>query len=229
MARPSDSKPICPRRTKALVVLAILGIVIGMVYFHKSISIDVVAWLENAEQYRTSMMLLYVSILYAFCLAIPGVPGTELGLLLMIIFGKPGIIAAYLCTNIGLNLAFAVGRLLPGKKFLFFLCRNSALLQDNKTSLAESLMNQSDSARRLLSFWGGRLLQYRYLVIGLLLNFPGNWVIGGGGGIGVFCGLHRSFSWPKFACIAVVTTSPIPILAYIGVLNIESWLKSILI
>jgi uncharacterized membrane protein YdjX (TVP38/TMEM64 family) len=51
--------------------------------------------------------------LYILTLSLPFVPGVELGVLLMCVFGKPGIVFVYFATVSGLNLAFVMGRRLP--------------------------------------------------------------------------------------------------------------------
>ena len=52
-------------------------------------------------------------LIYALALSIPFVPGAELGVGLMVIFGRPGVVLVYLGTLLGLSLAFMAGRRLP--------------------------------------------------------------------------------------------------------------------
>ncbi len=51
--------------------------------------------------------------LYMVFLSIPFVPGVELGLLLMCLFGREGIVLVYGCTVGGLLLSFAMGQCFP--------------------------------------------------------------------------------------------------------------------
>ena len=51
--------------------------------------------------------------LYVLLLSLPFVPGVELGVLLMCVFGKEGIVFVYFATIAGLSLAFLMGCLLP--------------------------------------------------------------------------------------------------------------------
>ena len=46
-------------------------------------------------------------------LAVPFVPGMELGLLIMVVYGPLGVAVAYVATLLGLSLSYATGRLLP--------------------------------------------------------------------------------------------------------------------
>ena len=42
------------------------------------------------------------------------------------------------------------------------------------------------------------LLRHRYLLFALLINMPGNSVLGGGGGIALVSGFARLYRWPPF-------------------------------
>jgi hypothetical protein len=53
---------------------------------------------------------------------------------------------------------------------------------------------------------------FRFLLIPLLLNLPGNAVIGGGGGIAMLAGFSRLFSFPVFVAMTAVAVSPVPLL-----------------
>jgi uncharacterized membrane protein YdjX (TVP38/TMEM64 family) len=60
-------------------------------------------------------------VVYILWMAIPFVPGIELGLALMVMLGAKGVVLVYLCTLLSLSLSFAVGRLIPMKAFSRFL------------------------------------------------------------------------------------------------------------
>jgi hypothetical protein len=68
------------------------------------------------------------------------------------------------------------------------------------------------------------LSKYRYLTIALLFNLPGNYLIGGGGGISLACGISRRFSWKWFLLTVVLAVSPVPLLAFLGVIQLEAFL-----
>ena len=76
------------------------------------------------------------------------------------------------------------------------------------------------SQNRLPSF----LSKYRYLTIALLFNLPGNYLIGGGGGISLACGISRRFSWKWFLLTVVLAVSPVPLLAFLGVIQLQAFL-----
>jgi len=51
--------------------------------------------------------------------------------------------------------------------------------------------------------------RYRYLALAVLLNVPGNAVIGGGGGIAMLVGMTRLFSFPAYIATVVLAVSPV--------------------
>ena len=163
-------------------------------------------------------------IFYVLLLSLPFVPGVELGVLLMCIFGKEGIVFVYFATVAGLSLAFLMGRMLPLKWVesrlgkLGFANATGRHFDDIDGMLENISLNQRFCHKRFLSF----LAKYRYPAIGILFNMPGNYLIGGGGGISLACGISRNISWEWFLLTAVVAVSPVPLLAWFGVIQLET-------
>ena len=60
------------------------------------------------------------------------------------------------------------------------------------------------------------LLKRRYLLLALLLNLPGNALIGGGGGIGMMAGISRLYSFPKYVFLISVAILPGPMLVMLS-------------
>lgn len=165
-------------------------------------------------------------ILYVLLLSLPFVPGVELGVLLMCVFGKEGIIFVYVATVAGLSLAFLMGRLLP-KKWVESCLQKLGLYQncDNPGNEIDGmLVHLSRNRKRGRSRYPSFLSTYRYLTIAVLFNAPGNYLIGGGGGIALVCGISRRISWKWFLLTVVVAVSPVPLLAFLGVIQLESFL-----
>jgi len=165
-------------------------------------------------------------ILYVLLLSLPFVPGVELGLLLMCVFGKEGIVFVYFATVAGLCLAFLIGRLLPQKwvdsslQKLGFSQTCDGHSNEIDRMLDTFSMNQEFCQNRFRSF----LSKYRYLTIAFLFNTPGNYLIGGGGGISLACGISRSISWIWFLLTVVLAVSPVPLLAFFGIIRLEAFL-----
>jgi hypothetical protein len=165
-------------------------------------------------------------ILYVLLLSLPFVPGVELGLLLMCVFGKEGIVFVYFATVAGLGLAFIIGRLLP-KTWIDSRLEKLGFSQtcDSPSNEIDGMLdtfsiNQEFCQSRLRSY----LSKYRYLTIAVLFNTPGNYLIGGGGGISLACGISRNISWKWFLLTVVLAVSPVPLLAYFGIIQLEAFL-----
>jgi len=154
-------------------------------------------------------------VLYICLMAIPFLPGIEIGLILMILLGPQGAVLVYLCTLVALTLSFGLGRIFPPHLL-------ASLLGWLHLSRAESLLRKFDATppEQRLEFIAGEtstgtmpaLLKRRYLVLAALLNLPGNVVIGGAGGIGMLAGMSRLYSFPKYLLLIAVAILPGPIL-----------------
>lgn len=118
--------------------------------------------------------LIYLSIGYTIILALTFLPGIELGICIMCIYGKWGITAVYLSTVIGLSLSFLAGKYY-GERF------------NRKNNRITRLFNS-------LSYFIPRVM-----AMGLLLNTPKNALIGGGGGISFSLGLDKNFKLLHFS------------------------------
>lgn len=170
--------------------------------------------------------LIGVGILYVLLLSLPFVPGVELGVLLMCVFGKEGIALVYFATVAGLNLAFLIGRSLP-QKWVYTRLGKVGFLDDTEcrfdnidSAIRINSLSQRFFPRRFISF----LAKYPYPAIGILFNLPGNYLIGGGGGISLVCGISRNVSWKWFLLTVIVAVSPVPLLAWFGVIQLEIFL-----
>jgi hypothetical protein len=59
------------------------------------------------------------------------------------------------------------------------------------------------------------LLRHRYLSLAVALNLPGNFIVGGGGGIALFAGISRLFSVPAFILTVALAVSPVPLAVFL--------------
>jgi hypothetical protein len=164
-------------------------------------------------------MLWFSIVVYILWMAIPFVPGVELGLVLMIMLGGKGVILVYLCTLLSLSLSFTIGRLIPLGAFArFFGWLHLHKAQDlviqlqplNSEQRLDFLLRTAPS--RVIPF----LLKHRYLMIAVVLNLPGNALIGGGGGIGLISGMSRLYPFPKYILLVSLAITPLPLLVLAG-------------
>jgi len=183
-------------------------------------------WVEMAKSHFGRDVLIAGGVLYALLLSLPFVPGVELGLLLMCVFGKEGIVFVYFFTVAGLSLAFLVGQSLP-KKWIVSLLQKLGSSEpctdhcdETREMLAQSKFGQKFRQHRL----GSYVLRYRYMTLALLFNLPGNYLLGGGGGIALACGASRCLPRRQFLLTVVLATSPVPILAFFGLIQVEALL-----
>jgi hypothetical protein len=170
-------------------------------------------------------VLIAGGILYSLLLSLPFVPGVELGILLMCIFGKEGIVFVYLATVAGLSLAFLIGRLIPSRWIDSGLeiLGNSPSCSSQSDEIEKMADCISAGRKHLPSWLKSYLVKYRYFTIAILVNLPGNYILGGGGGIAIACGTRRRISWKGFLLTIVLAVSPVPILVYLGIIQLEAF------
>jgi hypothetical protein len=178
-------------------------------------------WPEHEQVMITVLWLAIV--VYVLWMAIPFVPGIELGLALMVMLGTKGVVLVYLCTLLSLSLSFTIGRLIPLNGFarvLGWLHLHKAkdlVLQLEPLNSEEKLNFLLRSApSKVIPF----LLKHRYLMIVIALNLPGNALIGGGGGIGLITGMSRLYPFPKYILLVSLAITPLPILLLAGKLPV---------
>jgi hypothetical protein len=154
-------------------------------------------------------------VLYMILLALPFVPGVELGLALMMLLGPRGIVLIYICTLIALAVSFGLGRVFPAHLLASFLrwlhlTRAEALVRRFDATAPERRLEflMEHAPTRAMS----TLLKRRYLLLAVLFNLPGNTVIGGGGGIAMMAGMCRLYSFPKYLLLIAVAILPGPLL-----------------
>lgn len=56
---------------------------------------------------------------------------------------------------------------------------------------------------------------YRYVALALLINTPGNAMVGGGGGLSFAAGLSDVFTLPKFLLTISIAVLPVPLAVFL--------------
>jgi hypothetical protein len=155
--------------------------------------------------------------LYIVLMAIPFMPGVEVGLSMLMLFGAKVALLVYLCTIAALLLSFLAGRFIPvrhaARAFrLFGLARAEELLR----RVAALPVNERPAflLDTLPPGIAPFVLRHRFLALAILINLPGNMLIGGGGGIALVAGMTRLFSWPAFLLTVAIAVAPVPLLIY---------------
>jgi hypothetical protein len=195
-----------------LVCLIVVLVAANLVarHFMETLNFPVRPGNEDAV-HRTIMIS---SALYTILLAVPFVPGAEIGVGLMVMLGPRIALLVYLCTVTGLGLAFLLGRLIPLSVLATIshdvkLERTSRLLREiEPMSKQQRLALLVDRApKRFIPL----LLRYRYLALAVALNIPGNYLIGGGGGIALFAGVSRLYSVSGYLLTIALSVAPVPL------------------
>ncbi|MEM1089981.1 MAG: hypothetical protein AAGB27_13130 [Pseudomonadota bacterium] len=208
------------RSITALVLVLLLAATAAVLLW--DLEMDLVQLLTDARQ--TPALLISSGVSYALLLALPFMPGIELGLLMMLVFGKVGALVAYLATLAGLNLAFGAGVYLRGHCLQLPILRRwreQARHFDDQRDAALAGHRLTHRAAGWLRNRGGPA---DYVLLGLLLNVPGNFLLGGGGGIALLAGLSGRLGWPGFVLTVALATCVVPLLAATGAIDLREWL-----
>ncbi|PLX76480.1 MAG: hypothetical protein C0615_06615 [Desulfuromonas sp.] len=156
--------------------------------------------------------------LYILLMATPFMPGIEVGMAVMLVLGHKSALLIYLSTIIALSISYVVGRYFPLKilhKFLNWLYLNKAselVSQLEPLGQKDRLGLLNDKAPKKIAPF---LLKHRYLTLAVVLNLPGNALVGGGGGIGLVVGMSRVVPFYKYLLVVVFSVLPVPLCIYL--------------
>lgn len=168
---------------------------------------------------RTNMlmtgMLIGLIVAYAVLIALPFVPGIEIGISLLALRGAEIAPFIYLATVAGLMLAFLAGCRLPYARLAAWLQRmHLTRASEMVLSVAHlSPPERLDMLRARLPSGAARLaVGGRYVLLAMLINLPGSGVIGGGGGICLVAGLSRLFRVGPTLLTLSIAVAPAPLI-----------------
>ncbi len=208
-----------PKLKRLLKISLIVGLLVLLNYGGSRVvhHFNFQLWPEHEHLIITALWFSIIT--YILWMALPFVPGIELGLALMVMLGPKGIVLVYLCTLVSLSLSFAIGRLIPLKSMARFV----GWLHLSKTQqlvLQLEPLNSEQKLAFLLKTAPSKVIPYliknRYVMIALILNLPGNALIGGGGGIGLIAGMSGLFPFVKYLLLVSVAITPLPLLFLAG-------------
>jgi hypothetical protein len=180
------------------------------------------SWLANQLNFQLfprhdsllHAIVLIATLIYVLLMAIPFMPGIEVGLLLMLMLGSKGALLVYLCTLIALSISYMIGRnISPNLVYRFFnwlhFYKASAMVRQlEPLSPLERLALLNEKApSRIAPF----LLRHRYLSVATALNLPGNALIGGGGGIAMVIGMSKIIPFHAYIVLLAFAVAPVPL------------------
>ena len=196
---------------RIVILVGIIALATWCVHFIRD-ALDLQIRPDNERQVHKVIMIGAVA--YVALLAMPFVPGAEIGIALLAGFGAAIAPLIYVCTVAAMVLAFTIGRFLPisslERIFQVFRMRRAANLIARAAPLSKdervAMLLEGQSKRAL-----GLAVKYRYLALGIAVNTPGNSIIGGGGGIMIIAGLSGIFApIPTFLTV-ILAVSPVPL------------------
>lgn len=167
---------------------------------------------ENEQQVHKVIMAGTVA--FIALLAMPFVPGAEIGLAMLTAFGAAIAPLVYVSTVLALCLSYTVGRFLPMTALMRLLAALRMHRAADLVARAEPL-SRDERLAMLLEGAPPRLvalaLRRRYVALALALNVPGNALIGGGGGIALLAGLSGLFAPLPTVLAFAIAVSPVPL------------------
>lgn len=215
MAEP-DPPPLELGVLRTLLRLAVI-VALAVALHHGFVRAE--SWIRQSD-YGWAMpgLMLAVLLIYAVLIAIPFVPGVEIGLSVLAAGGPNVAPLVWLATASGLTLAYVLGSAVPIRwlhRFLLdihltgpaqLVARFEALPPDKRTAFLHRLLPDR---------YCGWIVKYRYVNLAILINIPGNSVIGGGGGIALVSGMSGVFRLPLTLLTLLIATAPIPLAVWI--------------
>ncbi len=168
---------------------------------------------DQAEQAMTGLILA-ILLGYAVLIAIPFVPGVEIGATVLMVQGAEAAPLVYLATMLGMSLAFLTGQLLS-LDWIIARCDRWRMVRlcNLMHRIKETPMQDRLAAlkARLPNWLAPFVVNYRYVMVAIIINTPGSIAIGGGGGIMLATGLSRLFNTGWMIATIAVATLPIPL------------------
>jgi hypothetical protein len=196
---------------RLLLACAYLAVLAGGVWLSGLLHGVVMRMEGGAMAMGLLVMLFLVFILFS---ATPFVPGAEIGLGLLVALGAGGAPSVYVGMILALALAFVAGRFVP-PHWLTSLFSVLGLDRARELVGTPKKMSMDERARFIAenapARWVPFLLRHRYIALALLINTPGNVVLGGGGGIAFAAGASRLFSTGGFLVTIVLAVAPVPL------------------
>ena len=101
------------RHARTWRLAAIIGCLLALNFFGGWLAsqLNLQIWPQHSDVIE--LMIVAIVVGYVLAMAVPFVPGIEIGLALMLLLGPGGIVLVYLCTQFALALSFLLGRLVP--------------------------------------------------------------------------------------------------------------------
>jgi hypothetical protein len=211
----TEITPLGPRITRIVVRLGLVFVFVVLIKLGIDQLFAKFALFESSASARAMTgLIVTIMIGYALLLAIPFVPGVEIGAAILILEGAKAAPMVYGATVAGLFLAFCIGQYAPLSR-LIRMCHDLSL--HRIATLLERIQSTPRKDRldamhdRLPRWLVPVLCNYRYITLAIAINLPGNIALGGGGGIMIAGGISRLFQTGLALLTIAVATLPVPL------------------
>ena len=211
------SSPVSPTRRLFQIGMrvGVIGVLVWGMLAGLDVLFEALEMLDDDMATFTRALLIFVILLvYAFVLAVPFAPGVEIGVAVLVISGPTAAPFVYLATVIGLLCAFVAGQFTSlrwlHETALDLRLRRLArwFRRIEETPPSERL----DEMERKLPKWLAVIVcRWRYFGVAFLVNIPGNFALGGGGGILMMAGLSRLFELRWMFVTVAIAVMPVPL------------------
>lgn len=218
MSEQTPSKAPAPRRKKVFgfaIIAAVYAALLALGFWGSEALVQALGLDPGEDAVIVDDRRIWIGLgVYTLLLAIPFVPGIEISLALLAIFGPAIVAQVYAATIAAFMLAYLIGKSVPSRLISSFF-RSVGFTP--AADLFDRLRPLSRKQRLALlvenapSGWLPFLLRYRYVALALAFNLPGNAVLGGGGGIAMLAAMSGMFSLPAFFLVACVSALPLPL------------------
>lgn len=198
--------------------LALIAVVAVLANYLLGLSMEMADRLPDSQASpMQDVVLMSALLLYALLIATPFVPGVEIGLALLLLRGASIAPAVYGATVLGLVFAYLMGRFLNEAalpRLLMDLRLRRAARDVERIIQMPLSAREAELEARMPRWLAVPFVRHRYPVLALLLNLPGNVVLGGGGGLMIMAGLsHLYRPLPTLITLAIAVL-PVPLMIW---------------
>lgn len=195
-------------------LVLLIAILLGAVHLSAQVKDAIGFQVTPHNEALMYKMVLLGLLSYIVITALPFVPGAEIGMTLLTVFGAQMAPFIYLATILSLTLAYSVGLLVPLDAAARTL-RGLGIVRIAEFLEKLCAIDPDQRSDALLDMTGHpalkRLARHRYVALAVLINVPGNAVIGGGGGLAFAAGMSGVFSPPAFLLTVSIAVLPVPL------------------
>lgn len=202
-------------RPGLLLLVVYAGLVVGGWFTGQWLIEPIAVDVHPSNEAQVHRAIILATAVYVLAAAVPFVPGAEIGFALIAALGTPIALLVYASMVAALMLSYTVGRLIPARITaaafgqLGLARARGLVLHMGPLDATERLeVLTANAPRRIIPF----LLRHRFIAVAVVINLPGNTLLGGGGGIALAAGLSGLYPLPAFLATILIAVAPLPLI-----------------